>query len=56
MSLVEDSQAGGNECNSPNCGHGGTIYGGGGHSGNIGKDAPIFKDALDFLKKVEEKW
>ena len=60
MSMVEDSQAGGNECASPNCGHTGNIHGGGGHSGDIGKDAPLrdttLGEALEFLKKVEEQW
>ena len=60
MSLVDDSQAGGNECASPNCGHSGTIYGPGGHSGNIGKDAPLrditFDDAINFLRQIQDKW
>ena len=56
MSLVDDSHAGGNECASPNCGHSGTIHGGGGHGGNIGKDSPTFEDAINFLKQVEEQW
>ena len=47
MSLVEDSQAGGTACH-PN--------GGSGHCGDIGKDSPIFEDAVKFLKKVEEQW
>ena len=60
MSLIDDSQAGGNECFSPNCGHGGDIHGPGGHSGNIGKDARLrditFQDAINFLEKVQDQW
>ena len=60
MSLVDDSHAGGNACQSPLCGHTGDIHGKGGHSGNIGKDAQLrdttLGEALEFLKKVEEQW
>ena len=50
MSLVEDSQAGSSVCTGVHCGdkHG--------HHGDIGKDSPIFDDAIKFLKKVEEQW
>ena len=47
MSLVEDSQAGSTQCHTK---------GGSGHCGDIGKDSPIFEDAVKFLKKVEEQW
>ena len=60
MSLVEDSHAGGNECYGNRCGHGGDIHGSGGHSGDIGKDAPLrditFQDAINFLRKVQDQW
>ena len=55
MSLVEDSQATGNQCRNPNCGAPRN-----GHSGDIGKDAPLrditFQDAINFFEKVQDKW
>ena len=55
MSLVEDSQAVGGRCPEQGC-----ALPGNGHSGDIGKDAPLrditFQDAINFLEKVQEKW
>ena len=63
MSLVEDSHAGGgNQCFSPNCDLDKVIdrHNTNKHSGNIGKDSPLhdttFGEALEFLKRVQDKW
>ena len=51
MSLVEYSHATGQECMGIQCGH--TIHG---PAGYIGKDLPIFDDAINFVKEIEDQW